>query len=146
MITTKRSTLWNKTQTARAMYSLVIRFATDLGSYGKLSLQDFFDVVRKIPYLRDTKGSEVVARPRLIFSEFPAIDCKKKAILMASWMEINKIPWRFISTSMRKDKRIHHVFAQGFINGEWKNVDPTYSYFRLFQPKVGITKTEILKP
>lgn len=144
--TIRRTTLWDKSQTARAMYGLVRAFASDLGSMAKLSLPDFFDRVRRMPYLRDVKGREVVARPALIFKEFPAIDCKKKAILIASYLQLNAIPWRFVASSVRKDRRVHHVFAQAQINGEWRNVDPTYSHFKLFEPKRGLTKLEVLQP
>ncbi len=128
------------------MYSLVRAFASDLGPLARLPLPQFFDVVRKLPYVRDIRGSEVVARPALILKEFPAIDCKKKAILIASYLQLNGIPFRFVASSIRKDKRIHHVFTQGNFSGEWRNVDPTYRHYRLFEPKPGLTKTEILQP
>lgn len=144
--TIRRSALWNKTQTARSMYALVLAFASDLGTLANLPLPHFFDVIRKLPYIRDKRGQEVVARPALILKEFPAIDCKKKAILCASYLQLHGVPWRFMSSSVRKDKKIHHVFCQGLIHGEWKNIDPTYRHYKLFAPKLGLTKTEILKP
>lgn len=144
--TIRRTTLWDKAQTARAMYGLTRAFASDLGAMAKMPLQGFFDMVRKIPYVRDVKGREVVARPLLILKEFPAIDCKKKAILIASYLQMNAIPWRFVASSVRKDKRVHHVFTQALIDGEWKNVDPTYSHFKLFEPKRNLTKLEMLQP
>lgn len=144
--TIRRTTLWDKSQTARAMYGLVRAFASDLGATSKKSLPEYFDLVRRIPYLRDVKGHEVVARPALILKEFPAIDCKKKAILIASYLQLNGIPWRFVASSVRKDRRVHHVFTQAQINGEWRNVDPTYSHFKLFEPKRGLTKIEVLQP
>lgn len=128
------------------MYSLVRSFASDLGSLANMPLPQFFDVIRKLPYIRDKRGQEVVARPALILKEFPAIDCKKKAILIASYLQLHGIPFRFVASSIRKDRRIHHVFTQAEISGEWRNVDPTYRHYRLFEPKRGITKIEILQP
>lgn len=138
--------LLDKAQTGRSMHGLVQRFAGDLGALCKLTLPQFYDLVRAIPYQRDTRGQEWTVRPGLLLKEFPEMDCKKKAILIASWAKCNGIPFRFLSVSERRDGKIHHVFSQLFINGQWLNVDATYPRYKLFQKKTGITRAEILKP
>jgi hypothetical protein len=156
--------LYSKDQTGRKMYGLIQKYSGDLRntyirkngrlvSLASLPLLDYYNVVRKMPYLRDKKPVETIARPRLLLNgEFSGVDCKKKAILIGSWLRLNgrrSIPgfqgWRLISVSTRPDKKIHHVFPQVKIGGEWLNLDATYSDYKPFQKKL-VTKAEVLKP
>jgi hypothetical protein len=110
-----------------------------------LSLQEFFNLVKDIPYRRDPRPVEVVARPYYLFKHRNlGIDCKKKTIAMASYLKANGIPYRLIGSSNRPDRKIHHIFPQALIDGEFKNVDATYSQYRLFQAK-NVTAWEELK-
>jgi hypothetical protein len=154
-----RQPLTDKAQTADEIKYLVDTFFTDLdnifidrkdGTRMKLSdmsLQSFFDFVRTIPYRRDISkpvAREIVARPHYVVKHRAlGMDCKKKAVLIASFLKRHAIPFRFIGSSERKDKRIHHIFCQGWFNGIWKNVDATYRDYKLFEPKK-ITAFEIL--
>ncbi|HSW65494.1 MAG TPA: hypothetical protein VLH56_19615 [Dissulfurispiraceae bacterium] len=142
----------SRKQTGKRMRWLVQQFAADLNSImvngrsmADLSAQDVFDFVRTIPYKRDTRPIEVIARPRYIMDLAKSgIDCKKKAVLLASWATLNGVPWRFIGMSSRPDGQIHHVFPQ-FQDalGNWINYDATYSRYSIGQQK-RITKAEIL--
>lgn len=145
MITVNRSPLRSKDQTGRAMYSLAVSFADDLGTLAGEKLSKFYNRVKNIPYQRDPKGLETIARPGLLLKEFPSLDCKKKAILMAAFFRKNKKPFRFVAVSEIPSKKIHHVFVQVFLRGQWRNVDATYSKYKLFEPKPRITRAEILK-
>lgn len=127
------------------MYRLVIQFADDLGELAGLPLTRFYDRVKRIPYQRDPKGRETIARPSLLLNEFPSLDCKKKAILMGAYFLKNKKPFRFVAVSEIPSRRIHHVFVQVFLRGAWRNVDATYSKYKLFEPKPRITRSEVLK-
>lgn len=128
------------------MYRMVEQFHGDIGGMAGRPLAEFFGYVKQLPYQRDKRGSETVARPALLLSEFLALDCKKKAILIAAWCKANGIPYRFIACSERPDKMIHHVFPQAAIGKKWRNLDATYSKYRLFQKKPGLTRAEVLKP
>lgn len=128
------------------MYNMVSKYASDLGDLSKMPLQAFYDKVRLIPYRRDVLGQETVARPSLLLSEFPALDCKKKSILMGSYLLLNGIPFRFIASSQRKDAKFHHVYVQAKIGDTFKNVDATYAKYKLFEPKRGLTRIQVLKP
>lgn len=141
-----KSPLRSKNQTGRALYSFVERFSGDIGSLSKLSLPEYFNLVKRIPYARDKRGEEWIVRPKLLFKEFPEMDCKKKSVLMGSYAKENKIPMRFLAVSEMPNKKFHHVFPQFFIRGAWRNVDATYQRFKLFQNKPRLTKAEILKP
>ena len=151
-----REPLISKEQTGRKMRALVGRFARDLDSvyvrvgrrrcpFSALTAAQVHKVVREIPYRRDTAPVEVVARPaRLLNGEFySGLDCKKKAQLLAAWAIRNHLPYRFVASSRRPDRRFHHVFPQIRFGREWVNMDATYRYMRPGSRKVG-TAFEVL--
>ena len=151
-----REPLYDKAQTGKAMYNIVEKFSGDLEyiaveQKGKqipvvdLSLSEYFDLVKKIPYRQDTKPKEVIARPYHLFkNQNLGLDCKKKNILMAGYLHYHGIPYRFVASSKRPDKRIHHVFTQGKLQGDYKNLDVTYQHYKPFEEKT-VTAFEILK-
>lgn len=148
MITREVSPLTSKEQTGREMYRLVEigQAANDLGELASLPLLSFYTRVKNIPYKRDKKGTETIARPRLLLSEFPSLDCKKKAILMAAWFRANKVPFKFIAVSENPSRKFHHVFVIAKVTGKWRNVDATYSHYNLFEKKPRVTNHQVLKP
>jgi len=149
----KRERLYSKNQTGRRMYWLARRFSGDIskalirrnGRVQKLtdlSLGEVYDVVRSIPYRRDDKPVEVVARPlHILAGAGSGADCKKKSIILGAWLhETNKsraepIRWRFVGVSSLRSRRIHHVLPQIKIDGEYKNVDATYPKNKIFDRK-----------
>lgn len=128
------------------MYRLIEGFHKDLGRLAAMSLPEFFDYVKKIPYQRDKRGVETVARPSLLLREFPTLDCKKKAILICSWARCNGIPYRLVACSERPDRKFHHVFPQLKVAGRVRNADATYPKYRLNQSKARMTRAEVLRP
>jgi len=155
-----REPLLDKLQTSNVIKKLVKSYATDLDTIytesGKplssLSLKSFFNLVRKIPYRRDIKPIEIVARPFFIIKHRRlGMDCKKKTALMASWFFLHHIPYRFIGSSKRPDKEIHHIFPQAqclpnenlTAPGDWRNYDATYSNYYPDQTKK-VTAFEVL--
>jgi len=149
MITCKP--LNDKSQTGREMHRLVNRFSGDLRYFqvnnkpiSDLPIEQFFDIVKRLPYKKDTDGIEILTRPYHLFtSPFNGYDCKKKSIVMASWLKENNIPFRFIAVSSRPDGEAHHVIIQALINGKWEQIDPTYQDNILFENKKW-TSSEIL--
>jgi hypothetical protein len=145
-----REYLTDKSQTAQAMYDLTERFYGDIDEIytrnsvplSNLPLTDYFDLVKNIPYKRDPHLSEIVARPKIGFSLSNA-DCKKKAIMIASYLKRHNIPYRFIGSSSARNRRIHHVFPQALISGQWVNLDATYKNAVPFDTK-RVTKAVIL--
>lgn len=128
------SELKSKEQTGAAMSELVRYFSSDIRRFGvgETALSDFpldrfFAFVRALPYQQDTAPVEVIARPAHLLSQpWLGWDCKKKAILIASWLNENHIPWRFVAVSTRPDGQIHHCITQGMIADEWRTIDATY--------------------
>ena len=131
------------------MYWTVRNFFGDLDDYDLLDrpLPEVFNYVKHIPYVEDN-SDEVVARPGFLLNpdEFEALDCKKKAVIMASWLEAHteQENWRFVGSSEREDEGIHHVFVQVKIDDEWYNVDATYPEYQLYQAKPETTAAEEL--
>jgi hypothetical protein len=157
----ERQDLFDKEQTSGRIKKLVEVYAGDLRNIfadtekGKipvssLSIVDFFNAVRLIPYRRDLKPIEIIARPYYIFKHRKlGMDCKKKAVLMASYFSLLNIPYRFIGSSKRPDKRIHHIFVQakispdGFPSDKYINYDATYKHYHPAQSK-DVTAWEVL--
>ena len=140
-------TLESRAQSGESIYKSAL-FYNDLGNLLDTSLTQFFNFVKDIPYKEDSDPNEIVSRPKWLLDKklFPGLDCKKKATLMGAWFNAHGVPWRLVAISERPDKQIHHVFVQALLEGKWKNVDPTYSDFKLFEPKKAATYGEILTP
>jgi hypothetical protein len=148
--------LRSKDQTGKEMHRLINRYSGDLRNvyvkrggklipFSDLSMREAFDFVRRMPYRRDVKPIEVVSRPREIVKNYPVgMDCKKKAILLSSYLRENRYPYRLIASSRRPDGKIHHVFPQVRLSGNWRNLDATYSYYRPFEKK-SVTRAEVLR-
>lgn len=153
-ITSRR--LHSKNETGREMHRTIRRYSPDLNKIkcwrngsltpiANLPLDQFFDFVRKIPYRRDTKPIEVVARPsKIIKNRALGMDCKKKAILISSYLRNRGIPYRLVASSRLPSRRIHHVFPQMSVSGEWLNFDATYPHYKPFERK-RVTRMEVLK-
>ena len=146
--------LIDKEQTARALKKMIKNFSGDLdsitifdnGEYipaARLPLLKWFDVVRKLPYKKDIEPIEIVARPAIGYF-LPGIDCKKKSVLIAGYLENKKIDWRLIVSSKRPDQVYTHVFPQAWISGEWFNLDATYSHYYPGMKKE-VTAWQVLK-
>ncbi len=143
--------LFSKDQTGKEMYRLIDQYSSDIDSIicnGKklkdMQLFEFFNFVKNIPYRKDCTGIEVVSRPiKIIESKDLGMDCKKKTILIASYLKNRGIPYRLLASSKRPDRRIHHVYPQANIDGIWYNLDATYSNYKPFELKSS-TKTELL--
>ena len=153
--------LTDKAQTVQRIFELARQFSGDLDTvYAQLNSQtvplsaltliEYFDMVRRIPYRRDDEPVEVVARPRVILQNFLhgiGKDCKKAAVLIGAYLENKRVPWRLAVVSTRPDKEMHHIFPQGdiYLTGDFVNLDATYSYMKPFSVK-HVTDAEIYEP
>lgn len=146
--------LFDKNQTGREMYRIIREFSDDLygieiiengnvTAFPFLRLQDAFRVIADIPYIEDKEPIEILSRPKYI-NDMPGADCKKKSILMASYLKLNGIPYRLVAMSNTNDRRFHHVFTQGLLSGTWLNLDPTYNDSIPFEKKI-VTNYEVLR-
>jgi hypothetical protein len=150
-----REPLYDKNQTGNRIKELCRRFYSDLSSIylekngqqiplSSLTLKEFFNFVRNIPYRQDKKPIEIVARPyHILRHKSLGMDCKKKSVLLGAFCEYQGIPYRFIASSRRADKQVHHVFPQAQVNGRFVNVDATYPEYSYGQKK-NVTYAEVL--
>lgn len=142
-----------KLDTAAAMAKCVHDSFLDLGRKLYWPLEKFFAYVKEIPYQADNQifGNypvrEIVGRPARLLDPgiYPALDCKKKAILIASWAEGNNIPWQFVGVwESMEYSGIHHVFPILFLNDAWVIVDATLPEYKLGSGKGDIVNCEVL--
>ena len=151
--------LFDKQQTADEIAALVLQYSGDLRSIyikrnGKpvsvrdLPLDIYFNLVKNIPYKLDPSRphvKEIIGRPyRLFKMKDRGLDCKKKSILCGAWAKENSFDYRFMGSSQRADRKIHHIFPQIFYGEEWRNFDATYPEYELFGEKNDLTNLEVL--
>lgn len=147
--------LVSKDQTGKEMYRLANSYQKDLSIIpitpdGKtlhdVDLETAFKIVKDIPYRRDTKPIEVLARPGVLLQQSNnGLDCKKKSILLSSYLSGRGIPFRLVASSRRIDKRVHHVFPQIKFGSHYLDLDATYNNAMPFKRHGGITHEEELK-
>ena len=119
--------LGSPASTGAEMMRLVKTYASDIGDKANWSLPKFYDFVKKLPYRKDPDNNETLARPLYTLSSaWPYRDCDDKAILIGSWLFLNKIPFKFRASSSRKDKILHHVYVIANIGGKDLVIDATY--------------------
>ncbi len=154
-----REPLKNKAQTARRIKHLIEQFYTDLKlcfvqdgnrliPLSDITLKQYFNFVKNIPYRRDPKPFEIVARPYYILKHRAlGHDCKKKAVLVGAYLRMKNYKYRAIGASSRPDKKVHHIYLELFDkkSGQWLPVDATYNHYKLFEPKTQETFREVLK-
>lgn len=137
------------------MYYLINKYFRDIDKFkvkvngvlkplSQLTLGQFFNFVKNIPYKKDIKPIEIISRPEyLIKNRKKGLDCKKKAILICSYLKNYRLPFRLASSSKLISGRIHHVFPQMQLQGNWQNLDATYNYYKPFEKKT-VTNFEVL--
>jgi hypothetical protein len=140
--------LGSKYRTVKEIKHAVNTYYKDLNDFPELTgmdIREFYDYVKNIPYVRDVPESEIISRPRYLLTMFPALDCKKKTILMGSYMRLKYGPksYRFCLSSNRPDGAIGHVFTQIYNGTRWINADATYAHNRLGAKK-RVTNFEIM--
>lgn len=148
-MTIKTETLFDKYQTVAEIKRMIREYYKDLLNFPDLvnmDVQQYFDFVKNIPYIRDVPKTEVVSRPNFLLTVFDALDCKKKSILMGSYMKLKygDGSYRLCLSSNSPNRVIKHIFTQINLNGSWVNADATYSKNRIGAPKK-VTNFEIVK-
>jgi len=133
--------------TVKQMYKSA-KFAGDIGNLKNLNFEDYYDVIRMIPYRSDPnifEKREIVSRPLYSFNA-GKLDCKKKGVLIGAYCngQKPKIKFKFCISSERPDGVFHHVFPIVKLNGDWIIADATYQHYFLGKPKPGITKIKVL--
>lgn len=112
-------------ETLQLMRYAVEKFHDDLASWRGLTVSEVWRRVDNIPYRMDTEldpEGEIVGRPSKIL-KFAALDCKKKAILIASWAQCQGTLWRFVAVDYGGGWS--HVFTEIQAPRRWIAMDCT---------------------
>lgn len=116
------------TATGPYMHAMVNTYWRDMIPWGTLSLPEIFNTIKNIPYRPDPPTVETLMRPYYTMRQLGwGGDCDDKAIALASWAYINRIPYRFIAVRKTGMRVLHHVFTQLLVNNKWMSADATYS-------------------
>lgn len=151
--------LWDYQQTGDKIWWNIKNYSGDIAGLKDMPLDEYYELIQDIPYLLDgdyyyfpqetsqeEEIWEVTARPKRIFELLLGIgiDCKKKAILIGSWLEQNGLEHRILAVSEIATQEPHHVFNQVKLGGRWLNIDATTRQYELFETKPQVTYAEEL--
>jgi len=117
--------------TGKVMRAMVDKFYRDMAPYATLSAVGAFNLIKNLPYRPDPEQAETIMRPLYTLNmQGYGGDCDCKAIAMASWAKLNRIPYRFIAIRRPGRDALHHVATELFMDGKWIFFDPTYRFNR----------------
>jgi hypothetical protein len=125
--------LKNVQQTLEQMKRLSIQYAGDVAPFGTMPLTEYYEVVKNIPYKFDLDRNgrlvEILQRPLYTLNgQGFGGDCDDKAICMGAWAHLNGMPFRFKAVGKRLNGKLHHVYSEILMNGEWVVCDATYPH------------------
>ena len=131
------SQLTNVKQTGQQMQRLVCSYWPDLGPWLAVPFMEFYRHVCELPYIPDPPGVETVSRPAYTLdAAYCPRDCDDKSVLIACWWHGNGEPIRFVATSTKPNKQLHHVFCQLknglFIDSTYKKNENCLGYYPFF--------------
>lgn len=115
--------------TGYLMKQVVERYYRDMLPYVSCSLLEIFDIIKRLPYRPDPLYVETLMRPSHTMNMRGwGGDCDDKAIALASWARLFKIPYRFVAIRRHGRKSLHHVAVELYTHNEWLFCDATYSF------------------
>lgn len=118
------------TETGKLMHRMVDMYYRDMMPYASFDIDEIFNIVKDIPYNPDPEDAETLMRPMYTMNSIgTGGDCDDKAIALASYAKINRIPYRFVAVRAHGKPDLHHVFVEFYkpIMGGWFPMDATYS-------------------
>lgn len=121
--------------TISEMYRLAHQYRDDLKPIRLRTVNEVFNYVKNIPYMRDVDfcgEDECLRRPMFAFKN---ADCDDKSIVAGAALTNIGIPWRFITVSYKPNREHQHVYLEVFYQGKWRPFDPTYSVNEIFTEK-----------
>lgn len=128
----------NVDKTIKAMKYLVEKYYLDLAPFADWAIDDFFDMVKNLPYRMEDKElqAQVLQRPRFSLERVsPYVACANKAILIGAFMKLKGIPFGFVVSSNDPRKNYSHVFNWIKLNNNRVIVDATYPENVIFREK-----------
>ena len=122
--------LKNVKYTGKLMKQIAIKHVRDVAPYARMTLREFFNFVKAIPYRKDPHRKEWLQRPYFTLRQSGrGGDCDDKSIVLASYLYMNGIPFRFVALGADPRGRFHHVITEAYLPrlGGWIHLDPTYA-------------------
>lgn len=117
------------TSTGKIMRKVVDQYYLDMAPYAHYSLIQIFERIKNIPYRPDPIDVETLMRPSYTMTmRGTGGDCDCKAIALASWAKLQKIPFNFVAIRRNGRKNLHHVALELYINNKRIFADPTYRF------------------
>lgn len=114
------------------MHNMVRSYWRDMIPWGTYSLPAIFDRIKAIPYRPDPPTVETLMRPYYTMRGYGwGGDCDDKAIALASWAAINKMPYRFLAVRRPGQPTLHHVYPEVWTGDRWTVADATYQVNQL---------------
>ena len=120
----------------REIVRLICKFSHRIEFMNKYSLNTVYRYLCNVRYSRDKAYNEYIVSPDKGI-KLSSADCKKKHIILGSYCKNNKIPFRIVLSSTRKDGEFHHIFIQCLIDNVWVNHDCTYNTNWIGKPNRG---------
>jgi transglutaminase-like putative cysteine protease len=138
MIVSRVLTNGQASETGKLMHQMVQRYKGDMIPYAHLGISEIFEIVKNIPFRDDPEGVETLMRPRYTMTmQGSGGDCDDKSIAIASYLELNRVPWRFVAVRKKEKKNLHHVYVEYYnmVVSRWLPLDATYSFNVLGQER-----------
>jgi len=131
----------NTDTTIAAMRKMVHDYYGDLAEYADWTLDDFFDLVKNLPYKMEEVGwgAQILQRPNFTLRRLvPVVACANKAILISSFLTMHGIKNGFVVTANSKNANFSHVFnwAEFGNSGVKVFIDATYPQNVIYREKV----------
>lgn len=115
--------------TGSIMRQVVEKYYMDMAPYASWSHFRVFDKIKSLPYRTDPRLVETIMRPLYTMrSQGCGGDCDCKAVALASWARLHRMPYRFVAIKRPGRKTLHHVAVELYIGDKWIFADPTYAF------------------
>jgi hypothetical protein len=115
--------------TGAVMRAMVRKYYLDMVPYASLSAIEMFTVIKNLPYRPDPPNVETLMRPKYTMTmQGYGGDCDCKALALAAWAYLQKIPYRFIAIRRPGRAVLHHVAIELYMEKQWIFFDPTYRF------------------
>lgn len=122
----KREPLKSYKQTVTKVFQFVKLYEDDLDFLKDLSIFDFYNYVRALPYHSDPPKKETVVRQKYTIRPdwSGARDCDDKTLLILSFANLKNISGKAVVCG--QGEAPHHIYPELEFNGKFYSADATY--------------------
>lgn len=126
-------------KTIEAMKKLRDKFYTDVAPFAFMTLEEFFDLVKELPYQMEDKSwhAQILQRPSFTLArKAPVVACANKAIVLGSYLTLNGVENGFVTSANTPSGPYGHVFNWARMFGKTPRfLDATYPDNVIFREK-----------